>query len=35
LQFCFLLYPFYGPLTPPVLFSLQKAPASQIISSYK
>jgi hypothetical protein len=29
LQSCFLLYPFYCPLTPPFPFSLEKAPASQ------
>jgi hypothetical protein len=33
LKFCFLLYPFYCPLTPPFPFSLEKAPASQEISS--
>jgi hypothetical protein len=32
LQSCFLLYPFYCPLTPPFPFSLKKAPASQVLS---
>jgi hypothetical protein len=31
LQSCFLLYPFYWSLTPPFPFSLEKAPASQVI----
>jgi hypothetical protein len=35
LQSCFLLYPFYCPLTPPFPFSLKKAPASQVITSNK
>jgi hypothetical protein len=35
LQSCFLLYPFYCPLTPPFSFSLEKAPASQVIPSNK
>jgi hypothetical protein len=35
LQTCFLLYPFYCPLTPPFPFSLAKALASQVIPSNK
>jgi hypothetical protein len=35
LQSCFLLYPFYCPLTPQFPFSLEKAPASQAIPSNK
>jgi hypothetical protein len=35
LQSCFLLYPFYCPLTPHFPFSLEKAPASQVIPSNK
>jgi hypothetical protein len=35
LKYRFLLYPFYCPLTPPFPFSLEKASASQVISSNK
>jgi hypothetical protein len=35
LQCRFLLYPFYCPLTPQFPFSLEKAPASQVIPSNK
>jgi hypothetical protein len=35
LQSCFLLYPFCCPLTPPFPFSLEKAPASEVIPSNK
>jgi hypothetical protein len=35
LQSCFLLYPFYCPLTPHFPFLLEKAPASQVIPSNK
>jgi hypothetical protein len=34
LQSCFVLYPFYYPLTPPFPFSLEKAPASQVFICY-
>jgi hypothetical protein len=35
LKSCFLLYPFYCPLTPHFSFSLEIAPASQVIPSNK
>jgi hypothetical protein len=35
LQSCFLLCPLYCPLTPPFPFSLEKAPASQVIPTNK
>jgi hypothetical protein len=35
LQSCFLFYPFYCPLIPHFPFSLEKAPASQVIPSNK